>query len=32
LSFDHRVIDGAVADQFLAMVKKTLESYPETVA
>ena len=31
LSFDHRVIDGAVADQFLATVKKTLESYPETV-
>ena len=29
LSFDHRVIDGAVADQFLAAVKKTLESYPE---
>jgi 2-oxoglutarate dehydrogenase E2 component (dihydrolipoamide succinyltransferase) len=32
LSFDHRVIDGAVADQFLANVKKTLESYPETTA
>ena len=32
LSFDHRVIDGAVADQFLATVKKTLESYPETAA
>jgi 2-oxoglutarate dehydrogenase E2 component (dihydrolipoamide succinyltransferase) len=32
LSFDHRVIDGAVADQFLATVKKTLESYPETGA
>ena len=31
LSFDHRVIDGAVADQFLATVKKALESYPETV-
>ena len=30
LSFDHRVIDGAVADQFLATVKKTLESYTET--
>lgn len=25
LSFDHRVIDGAVADQFMAHVKKTLE-------
>jgi 2-oxoglutarate dehydrogenase E2 component (dihydrolipoamide succinyltransferase) len=32
LSFDHRVIDGAVADQFLATVKKTLEGYPETAA
>jgi len=31
LSFDHRVIDGAVADQFLATVKKALESHPETV-
>jgi pyruvate/2-oxoglutarate dehydrogenase complex dihydrolipoamide acyltransferase (E2) component len=31
LSFDHRVIDGAVADQFLATVKKALETYPETV-
>ena len=29
ISFDHRIIDGAVADQFLAFVKKTLESYPE---
>ena len=32
LSFDHRVIDGAVADQFLATVKKSLESYPDTTA
>jgi pyruvate dehydrogenase E2 component (dihydrolipoamide acetyltransferase) len=30
LSFDHRVIDGAVADQFLAFVKKSLESFPES--
>ena len=30
LSFDHRVIDGAVADQFLAFVKKTIEEYPES--
>ena len=29
LSFDHRVIDGAVADQFLAFVKKTIENFPE---
>ena len=26
LSFDHRLIDGAVADQFMAEVKKTLEA------
>jgi 2-oxoglutarate dehydrogenase E2 component (dihydrolipoamide succinyltransferase) len=26
LSFDHRLIDGAVADQFMAEIKKTLES------
>ena len=32
LSFDHRVIDGAVADEFLASVKKTLESFPEQVS
>jgi pyruvate dehydrogenase E2 component (dihydrolipoamide acetyltransferase) len=25
LSFDHRLVDGAVADQFMAHVKKTLE-------
>ena len=30
LSFDHRIIDGAVADQFLAFVKKTIEGYPES--
>jgi pyruvate dehydrogenase E2 component (dihydrolipoamide acetyltransferase) len=28
LSFDHRVIDGAVADQFMAEVQKELESWP----
>lgn len=27
LSFDHRVIDGAVADQFMAEVKRTLETW-----
>jgi 2-oxoglutarate dehydrogenase E2 component (dihydrolipoamide succinyltransferase) len=32
LSFDHRVIDGSVADQFLATIKRALESYPETAA
>ena len=29
LSFDHRIVDGADADKFLADVKKALESYPE---
>jgi 2-oxoglutarate dehydrogenase E2 component (dihydrolipoamide succinyltransferase) len=29
LSFDHRVIDGADADRFMADVKKTLEAFPE---
>ncbi len=32
LSFDHRVIDGAVADQFMAHVKKTLEGWNEPLA
>ena len=27
LSFDHRVIDGAVADQFMSEVQKQLESW-----
>ena len=30
ISFDHRIIDGAVADEFLAFVKKSLENFPET--
>jgi len=29
ISFDHRIIDGAIADQFLAHVKKTIENYPD---
>ena len=28
LSFDHRIVDGADADKFLAFVKKTLETLP----
>jgi 2-oxoglutarate dehydrogenase E2 component (dihydrolipoamide succinyltransferase) len=28
LSFDHRVIDGAVADQFMADIQKQLEDWP----
>jgi pyruvate dehydrogenase E2 component (dihydrolipoamide acetyltransferase) len=31
LGYDHRLIDGAVADQFLALVKKTLETWSEDV-
>jgi pyruvate dehydrogenase E2 component (dihydrolipoamide acetyltransferase) len=31
LGYDHRVIDGAVADQFMALVKKTLENWNEDV-
>ena len=31
LSYDHRLIDGAVADQFMAYVKKTLENWGEEV-
>ena len=27
LSFDHRVIDGAVADQFMADIQKQLENW-----
>jgi 2-oxoglutarate dehydrogenase E2 component (dihydrolipoamide succinyltransferase) len=30
LSFDHRVIDGATADQFLSFVKQQLETFPES--
>jgi 2-oxoglutarate dehydrogenase E2 component (dihydrolipoamide succinyltransferase) len=29
ISFDHRIIDGAIADQFLAHVKRHIESFPE---
>jgi pyruvate/2-oxoglutarate dehydrogenase complex dihydrolipoamide acyltransferase (E2) component len=29
LGFDHRLIDGAVADQFMADIKKTLEEFDE---
>lgn len=30
LSFDHRIVDGADADKFLAFLKQGLESFPET--
>jgi pyruvate dehydrogenase E2 component (dihydrolipoamide acetyltransferase) len=29
LSFDHRVVDGADADKFLAFVKRAIETFPE---
>ena len=31
LGYDHRLIDGAVADQFMALVKKTLENWSEEI-
>jgi pyruvate dehydrogenase E2 component (dihydrolipoamide acetyltransferase) len=31
LGYDHRVIDGAIADQFMGLVKKTLENWTEDV-
>ncbi len=31
LGYDHRLIDGAVADQFMALVKKNLEAWSEEV-
>ena len=32
LGYDHRLIDGAVADQFMAQVKKNLEHWSEEIA
>jgi len=31
LSFDHRIVDGAEADKFLSFIKKSLESFPDSV-
>ncbi len=31
LGYDHRLIDGAVADQFMAQLKKTIENWSEEV-
>jgi len=31
LSFDHRIVDGANADKFMAFVKKSLETFPDAV-
>jgi 2-oxoglutarate dehydrogenase E2 component (dihydrolipoamide succinyltransferase) len=30
LGFDHRLIDGAVADEFMSHLKRTLENWPQT--
>jgi pyruvate/2-oxoglutarate dehydrogenase complex dihydrolipoamide acyltransferase (E2) component len=29
LGYDHRLIDGAVADEFMSHVKKTIENFDE---
>jgi pyruvate dehydrogenase E2 component (dihydrolipoamide acetyltransferase) len=31
LGYDHRLIDGAIADQFMSIVKKQLENFDETM-
>ena len=31
MTYDHRIVDGAVADQFLALVKQTLEHFDENL-
>jgi pyruvate dehydrogenase E2 component (dihydrolipoyllysine-residue acetyltransferase) len=31
LGYDHRLIDGAVADQFMELVKKSLEEWSEEI-
>ena len=31
LGYDHRIIDGALADQFMLVVKKTLENWSEEI-
>jgi pyruvate/2-oxoglutarate dehydrogenase complex dihydrolipoamide acyltransferase (E2) component len=31
LSFDHRLIDGALADQFMTKLKNVLESWSEEI-
>jgi pyruvate dehydrogenase E2 component (dihydrolipoamide acetyltransferase) len=32
LTFDHRLIDGALADQFTAKVKSVLEGWAEEIS
>jgi 2-oxoglutarate dehydrogenase E2 component (dihydrolipoamide succinyltransferase) len=31
LSFDHRIVDGSDADKFMSSIKKSLETFPESV-
>ncbi len=31
ISYDHRVVDGAIAHQFLHKVKETLENWSEPI-
>jgi 2-oxoglutarate dehydrogenase E2 component (dihydrolipoamide succinyltransferase) len=31
IGFDHRVVDGAVADQFMIVVKSVLEGWSEAI-
>ncbi|MEJ7608242.1 MAG: 2-oxo acid dehydrogenase subunit E2 [Bryobacteraceae bacterium] len=31
MTFDHRLIDGALADQFVAKVKQVLESWTDSI-
>ena len=30
MAFDHRIVDGADADRFLADVRKSLQEFPES--
>jgi pyruvate/2-oxoglutarate dehydrogenase complex dihydrolipoamide acyltransferase (E2) component len=32
MAFDHRIVDGADADRFLADVRKSLQEFPESAA
>ena len=32
LAFDHRIVDGADADRFMADVKRSLQEFPEGAA
>jgi pyruvate dehydrogenase E2 component (dihydrolipoamide acetyltransferase) len=32
LGYDHRIIDGAVADEFMSHVKKTIENFDPALA